>query len=203
MCLSVRRHGMRLAGFAAAAALVVVVGLAVWSESRESPATTATARSQARVSESSRAGGSPELVVGTRRQLGVFDLSKGRKVRISTADTVDGLACLIEEADDGTGSSCLEGGLFSLRRVEFLVSTEGGPEQFASLHLAGVAAPSIRAVALVKTDGTAVQLGLNAERAFVYESPSSDLEARIYPTALRLYAANRKLAETVTFPPAG
>lgn len=190
--------------FMAMATLIVGLGLAVSYESRESPSTKAAPRpAAARVSGSRSAAASPELAIETKRQLGVFDLGKGRRIRISTADTVDGMACLIEEADDGTGSSCFDHGFFALRKTEFLVTSQGGPEQFTALRVVGVAAPSIRAVTLVKTDGTAVQLQLNSERAFVYESSSSDLEARIYPTGLRLYGGSRKLAETVTFPPAG
>jgi hypothetical protein len=202
MCLRKRRDVGLLTLFAATATLVVGISLSVWSERGELPATKAKSRSSAWVSASDRSGAGLKLKAETERQLGVFDLGKGRRIRISAADTVDGSACLIEEDDDGAGSSCLDGGFFALRKVEFLVSSQGGPEQFTALHVAGVAAPSIRAASLVKTDGTAVQLELNSERAFVYESPSSELEARIYPTALRLYGSNRKLTETVTFPPA-
>ena len=203
MCVRECVDGNRLILFAAMATLIVGVGLAAWSDSGESPPTKATSRSPARVSENHPSGTGPKLKVETKRQLGVFDLSEGRKIRISIADTIDGMACLIEEDENGAGSTCVDSGFFALRKVEFLVSSQGGPEQFTALHVAGVAAPSIRAASLVKTDGTTVQLTLNSERAFVYESPGSELEAGIYPTALRLYGGNRKLAETVTFPPAG
>ncbi len=201
--MRVREGAKRLTVLAAMSTLILGVGLSVWSDSGNSPSTKATAQLPAWVSVNPPSGTGPKLKVETKRQLGLFGLSKGRKLSISTADTVDGKACLIEEDEDGAGSSCLDGGFFALRKVEFLVSSQGGPEQFTALHVAGVVAPSIRAASLVKTDGTAVQLRLNSERAFVYESPSSELEARIHPTALRLYGANRKLAETVTFPPAG
>ena len=86
--------------FMAMATLIVGLGLAVSYESRESPSTKAAPRpAAARVSGSRSAAASPELAIETKRQLGVFDLGKGRRIRISTADTVDGMARLIEEAD--------------------------------------------------------------------------------------------------------
>jgi hypothetical protein len=158
-------------------------------------------------SPSAPAGDVGELLsldTGTKRTLGEFELGGGRRVRLMTADTLDGKSCLLDDDSiSGIGATCLERGLFTRRRVAFLVSFEGGPERFSELHVAGVAAPSIRGVSLLKTDGTVVELRLNAGRAFVFESPAADLEARTYPTALRLYGASGKLVETVTFPPAG
>jgi hypothetical protein len=149
-------------------------------------------------------GGMLSLDTGTTRTLGEFELGGGRRVRLMTADTLDGKSCLFDDDSiSGIGATCLERGLFTRRRVAFLVSFEGGPERFSELHVAGVAAPSIRGVSLLKTDGTVVELRLNAGRAFLFESPAADLEARTYPTALRLYGASGKLVETVTFPPAG
>ena len=139
----------------------------------------------------------------TRRHVGVFDLAQGRKVRLSTADTVDGMACLIEQDEGAVGSSCLENGFFAQRKVELLVGSQGGPDRVPELHVVGIVAPGIRSAVLVKTDGSVVELRLNRDGAFLFESPDADLEARIYPTKLRLYGPSGKLAGTVTFPPAG
>jgi hypothetical protein len=148
-------------------------------------------------------GHKPRLKADTKRVLGSFELRKGRTSRVSTADTVDGLGCLIEEDNGGEMSSCLEGGLFSARKAELVVSSQGGPDRFSELHVVGIAAPSIRGVWMVKTDGTTVQLPLNAQRAFVFESSAEDLDAKVYPTSLRLHGQSGRLVETVDFPPAG
>jgi hypothetical protein len=144
-----------------------------------------------------------KLKAGSKRLVGSFELRKGQAVRVSTVDTVDGAGCLIEEDGEGESSSCLEGGLFTSRRAELVVSSIGGPERFDELHLTGVAAPDVRTVQLVKTDGAVVDLPLTPQRGFVFESPVGDLDADVYPTALRLLGANGRLIETVAFPAAG
>ena len=122
---------------------------------------------------------------------------------VSAAETLDGKGCLVEGDDQGETSSCLEGGLFSSRKAELIVSSMGGPERFDELHLTGVVAPDIRLARLVKTDGTDTELQLNAHRAFVYQSPAGDLASKVYPSALRLFGPSGKLVETVDFPAAG
>ena len=149
-------------------------------------------------------GGMLSLEAGTKRTLGEFELGAGRRVRLMTADTLDGKSCLFDDDSiSGIGATCLEHGLFARRRVAFLVSFEGGPDRFSELRVVGVAASGVRSVSLVNTDGSSIELKLTRERAFLFESPAADLEARTYPTALRLYGASGKLVETVTFPPAG
>lgn len=184
--------------------LVAVVALLVWLRDQSSPRkTTRLPASSASVSRAAEGEGGPPLKAETRRAVGAFDLAGGRRIHLSTADTSDGTVCLIEEEDGAESSTCLEGGLFAMRRAELLVGSQGGPERFSELHVTGIAAPGVRGVALVKTDGGVVRLDLSANRAFVFESPDADLTARIYPTALRLYGPNGRLVETVSFPPGG
>lgn len=191
----------KLIPFVAISSLVAGVAVLVWSldENRR----TTTLLSPASVSEIRRLEGGPMLKKESRRHIGAFDLAKSRTVRLSTAETVDGMACLIEQDEGAESSSCLENGLFALRKAELLVSSQGGPERFSELHVVGIVAPGIRSAVLVKTDGNAVELRLNRDGAFLFESPEADLEGRIYPTKLSLYGPSGKLAETVTFPPAG
>lgn len=189
--------------FGAVASLAASVAGYVWLDNGNAPPMTATLLSRTSVSQVGGKEGGPTLKEETREQVGAFDLSKGHNIRLSTAETVDGMACLIEEDEGVTGSSCLEKGFFTLRKAELLVSSQGGPERFDELHATGIVAPGIRAAVLVKTDGSAVELRLNPHGAFAFESTEVDLEARIYPTGLRLYGPSRKLVETVTFPPAG
>ena len=138
----------------------------------------------------------------TRRELGRFHLESGG-VSLSTADAVDGGACLVEDDENGDTSSCLDGGLFATRKAELIVSSDGGPERYDHLHVAGVVAPGVRSAWLVKTDGTSVELVLNASGAFAYESPDAELGARVYPTAVRLYGPSGKFVGSVDFPAAG
>ncbi len=189
--------------FAALASVAAGIAMFVWFDDGSVSTSAATVPSPTTVSRAIGDESGPRLVEGTRRHVGVFGLSKGRKIRLSTAETVDGMACLIEEDDIGAGSSCLDDGLFARRKVELLVSSQGGPGKFSELHVAGISAPGIRTITLVKTDGSVVRLDLGASRAFVYESSAADLEERIYPTALRLYAASGRLVETLTFPAGG
>jgi len=176
----------------------------VWASRAESPREAGATALRSPVAATDRTMRGLNLDAETKKSLGAFRLSKGRKIELVTARTEDGQSCLIDEDESGTiGGTCLEDGLFGARKVAFSVSTQGGPERFAELYVAGVAAPSVRGIALVKTDGGVVPLGLNAESAFVFESLQADLEARVYPTALRLYGQNGRLVETVTFPPAG
>lgn len=145
-----------------------------------------------------------KLKAGSKRSLGEVELSDGRHVRLFSADTVDSKSCLIEDdPETGPGAGCLEGGLFTARKAAFSVNAKGGPDRFEELYVVGVAAPSVRAVAVVKTDGETVALELNVERSFLFESSQADLEARVYPVGLRLFGANGKLVGAVTFPPAG
>lgn len=147
--------------------------------------------------------GKPHFRPEARTDLGRFRLARGHQVSVSTAETLDGKGCLVEGDDQGETSSCLEGGLFSSRKAELIVSSMGGPERFDELHLTGVVAPDIRSVRLVKTDGTDTDLQLNAHRAFVYQSSAGDLASKVYPSALRLFGPSGKLVETVDFPAAG
>ena len=149
----------------------------------------------------------PHYKPETRKQLGRFRVGRGasasRLVGLSSATTEEGSECLIEDDVDGEASSCLDGGFFALRKAEVIVSTAGGPDQFDELYVAGIVAPGVRAARVVKADGSSIATELNAERAFVYESTEADLEAKIYPTAVRLYGPSGKLVEAVAFPPAG
>lgn len=185
------------------AAIVAGVGMWVWLDRGTGPSVSAEARSATSIFDAGRSGQSHQLRPETRRARGDFGLLSGRRVRISTAETVDGKVCVIEDDEGGEAGSCLEGGLFALRKVEFLVSSQGGPERFTELHVAGIAAPGVRGISVVKTDGESVRLAVNFDRAFVYESSPSDLAAGVYPTALRLLGPNGTLVEEVTFPPAG
>lgn len=148
-------------------------------------------------------GPEPGLQVraGSRAEVGEFELRSGRKLRLQTADTIDGNSCVIN-LDPGSGQSsiCLEGGLFERRRAAFFVNSNGGPERFSELYLGGVAVPGIGVVALVKTDGGSVELPLNGSRAFLYESTTAELERDVLPTALRLYGRSGRLVETITIP---
>lgn len=140
----------------------------------------------------------------TMRPLGHFELEDGRRLELFTADTGDGRACLIDhDPRFGASAGCVDGALFRQRKVEFSVRFDGGPERFGELYVSGVVAPGIRSAELTKSDGTAVRLELAESRAFVYESPRSDLESGVYPNGFRLFGPRGKLADTVTFPPPG
>jgi hypothetical protein len=76
----------------------------------------------------------------------------------------------------------------------------GGPDRFEeSIRRSGGA--GIRDVAVVKADGGMVGLELTADRAFLFESLTADLEARILPWAAA--SPNWRLVETVTLLAAG
>jgi hypothetical protein len=145
-----------------------------------------------------------EMTPGTKRLLGVFELADGRSVRVSTAGAASGKACVIEEdGKGGPSAGCQENGLFGARRVAFSVHSDGGPGELDELYVVGVAAPDVRAVELVETDGRAVRLELSKGQAFLFQSTAANLAARVYPTALRLYGPSGRLLETVTFPSVG
>jgi hypothetical protein len=138
---------------------------------------------------------------GTTKAVGQFTLRGGAKLRLDTAETTDGKSCLIDDVSDvGAGSACLEEGLFALRKVAFVVNSEGGPERFDELQLVGVVAPAIGAVSLSKTDGTAVDLRLTTGGAFLFESTTAELELDVLPAALQLLGRNGKLVQTVAIP---
>ncbi len=144
-----------------------------------------------------------KMKVGSKKALGDFRLSSGRNVQLSTVDTDDAKACLVE--DDpvaGAGAGCLEGGLFRQRRVAFSVNTDGGPGRFDELYVVGVVAPNIASAALILTNGSEVPLRLTRERTFLYESPARDLAVGNHPVGFRLFGPSGRLVETVSFPPA-
>jgi hypothetical protein len=66
-----------------------------------------------------------------------------------------------------------------------------------------LAAAAALAASLVKTDGAAVRLTLSPQWTFMFESPRTDLEAAVHPTALRLSGPGGRLVGVVGFPPAG
>jgi hypothetical protein len=141
---------------------------------------------------------------GTRRPLGEFGLAGGRSLRLYSVETRKGESCLVHE-DSGIGQSagCLEDGLFLLRRAAFAVNTDGGPGRFDELYVVGVVAPGVRGVEVVDTGGGRHSLALNPERAFLFQSSSSDLAAGIHPRALLLYSNAGRLLETITIPAVG
>lgn len=145
-----------------------------------------------------------EMKSGTKKTLGGFVLSSGRRIQLYTADTNDEKSCLIEDDPEaGAGAGCLEGGLFGARKVSFSVNTDGGPDRFVELYVVGVVAPSIRSAMLVLSDGREVSLRLTKDRTFLFESSASDLSSGIHPVGLKLFGASGTLAEEVSFPPAG
>ena len=155
-------------------------------------------------SDNQRSERAMKLKEGTKRKLGRLRMSDGADLDLFTATTVDGQECLIEEhSRSGVGAGCVEGGLFRRSKVEFSVNTDGGPDRFSSLYVAGLVAPSVGSASLVLTDGTLVRLALTTERTFLYESAQDALGRRTYPTGFRLFGPNGKLVESVTFPPAG
>lgn len=141
---------------------------------------------------------------GSRRPLGEFTLAPGRSLHLYSVETKTGKSCLVDEDSRvGQSAGCLEDGLFGQRRAAFSLNTDGGPDRFDELYLVGVAAPGIRGVDVVETDGSHHSLELTSERAFLFQSSPSDLAAGVYPKALRLYSAAGRLVETITFPPLG
>jgi hypothetical protein len=175
-----------------------------WASRVESPRDTGAAVLRSPVVATDRTMGGLRLDADTRKSLGTFRLSTGRNIELVAARASDGQSCVIDEDERGAiGGTCLADGLFGARRAAFYVSSQGGPQRFDELYVAGVVAPSVHGMVLVKTDGNTVRLDLNPSRAFVFESPGADLEAGIYPTELRLYGPSGKLIETVAFPPAG
>lgn len=146
-----------------------------------------------------------ELRIGarpdTRRSLGKFELRSGRTLRLYTVETTRGEACLVD-ADErsGAGSTCLENGLFGARRVAFVVNSNGGPTRFSELQVVGVAHPSVHSIRLARTDGSAVDVGLNGDRVFVYDSTAEELGHDVLPSSLELYGRSGKLIESVVIP---
>jgi hypothetical protein len=139
---------------------------------------------------------------GSRRSLGELRVA-GRSVRLYSVETTTGKSCLVDEDPRvGPSAGCLDGELFDARRAAFSVNTTGGPGRYDELYLIGVAAPGVGAVALVKSDGSSVRLRLTRDRAFVFESPASELAARIHPSALRLFTPGGRLIEVIDFPAA-
>jgi hypothetical protein len=151
-------------------------------------------------------GGAPDPLAvrpGSRRELGRFVLRGGRTLRLEAAETLAGKSCLLEVDVSGTATSCLDGGLFALHRAAFGVSSEGGPDRFTALRLAGVAAPEIASITLVRTDGSSVELGLSRRQAFVYEAAEAELAAGVLPAALVLEARSGRVVEEIAIPAVG
>jgi hypothetical protein len=141
----------------------------------------------------------------SKRSVGEFELRRGMSVKLATATTVDGHWCLIDDQgpSGGAGSTCAENGPFARSKVLFSINTDGGPKRFTELYLLGVAAQDIRTVAVSRTDGSTVRAQPNAEGGFLFESSSTDLESRVFPSSLRLYGPSGRLVETVDIPSVG
>lgn len=184
-------------------ACLVLVGaaIAVAPGEREHTNPMGSSRIAIPISQVGDSGKKLVLESGSERSLGAFGLGRGKTLRLATAQTADGQACLLESGQDDPGSSmCLDGGLFGVRRVAFTVDSQGGPDRFTELRVPGVVAPDIRGAEILKTDGSSAPVALTSTGAFVYESPSADLQRGVYPSGFRLYGPNGKLVETVRFP---
>jgi hypothetical protein len=197
-----------------AIAAVVGIGLAFGRESDESPAPRDPSSSLQVVSRSEQPRNEyaaralqRQLQVRpeSKKSIGEFELQRGKSVKLTTATTVDGHWCLIDDQgpSGGAGSTCAENGPFARSKVLFSINMDGGPKRFTELYLLGVAAPDIRTVALSRTDGSTLTAQPNAEGGFVFESSSTDLESRVFPSSLRLYGPSGRLVETVDIPSVG
>lgn len=149
--------------------------------------------------------GPGEIKAGTARDVGVFPLRQGRTVRLRVADTTAGQTCLVdvEEPHGARGMTCRTGGLFTDQRVVFSVNFAGGPDAFSSMYLVGVAAPMVRAVSVVKSDGSVVEADLSSDGAFVVESSAGELQRRIYPATVVAYGHGGRVIERVDTPAPG
>lgn len=138
----------------------------------------------------------------TESEVGTFGLGPGRTLDVMTAKTIDGKSCLVhEDPVRGSGMMCLEGGLFSLNRAAFSISSDGGPERFSELMLTGIAAPEITRVVVAKTNGKGEEVALNGEGAFVFQSTPDELKQDIVPAGLRLYGGRSgRLVEWIRIP---
>lgn len=142
---------------------------------------------------------------GTARDVGALPLARGRTVRLRVAETTGGQTCLIdvEEPSGARGMACRTGGLFTDQRVVFSVNFTGGPDSFSGMYLVGVAAPMVRAVSIVKSDGSVVAADLSSNGAFVVESSAAELERRVYPAAAVAYGDGGRVIERTDVPAPG
>jgi len=188
-----------------AVVLALVVGLGARALGDHGRGTTSAGASVAAGSSIANEQGRPIAIDReTKVSTGGFQLRNGTRHEISTARTVDGRSCVTDDdPSGGSGATCVDGDLFSVRKAAFSVASEGGPEAFSQLYVSGVVAPSVRSASVVLTDGTAVALVLTDGRGFLRESTAAELHAHVYPAALRLYGPSGKLVETITFPVQG
>jgi len=197
-------HRLAFIGVTTIAAVTAVTAVTAVALLRSDPnVLPVTVSPDARTVSASPQRSAPQLVPSSRAEVGSFRFASGKMVRVAIGSLRDGSQCLIEEGAGGQTRACQEGGLFATRRAELMVGSEGGPDHFDQLHVIGIVAPSVRSAVLAKTDGTSVRLALNAQKAFFYESPTVELDADVYPTAVELYGPSGRLVGTVEFPPAG
>lgn len=181
-------------------AALVVAALLALRHARVDATPAAAARDATPVSKGS--GEKPAVDRATKVSLGAFRLHGGKRIEVFSAKTTDGRSCVLDESLDGSsGGTCLDGEPFEGRLVAFLVSSEGGPDAFTELRLSGAVAPTVHAVAVLRSDGSRANVGLTPKHAFVFESTLDELGADVLPTAIELYGANGRLLETVTVPP--
>jgi hypothetical protein len=207
------KHAVAFVALAVAVAFAAGTGLVVFADWGGDEGARASAPSTSRSSVSNESTAEPSSVlegleqrlkvkIGSKKTRGEFALRGGRRLRVHTADTTDRKSCLldVQEPAEIAGAMCLENGLFGLRKAAFSVSSNGGPARFGELYLLGVAAPGIATVSVSKTDGSTVDVQLNRDHAFLFQSTPSDLEQDILPSGLRLFGSGGKLVEMIEIP---
>jgi hypothetical protein len=137
----------------------------------------------------------PELAQALRldpasvRTLGVYRTSRGTPFEVSYGRRGDGAECLVAVGYGGAGSSC--GGLFASGPVAFLETAGGGPElqKRTDLEIVGLARPDVTRVAVIDSQHATRWAALNANRTFMVEFTTADLQAGVGPVELDAYSA--------------
>jgi hypothetical protein len=139
----------------------------------------------------------------TRRVIGRFQTQMG-VVELLVASTKGGQTCLIDIAPSrAEGTGCSDGPLFADGKVEWTITSDGGPDRFSMMYLAGVVSPGVSRIVVLRSDGSEQEAQLNSERAFVFSSTADELARDVLPAGFRAYNRGGRLVDSEDIPRLG
>jgi hypothetical protein len=130
---------------------------------------------------------------------GSFHDASGNAYTIGEARRTDRAAGCVVVIGPATSSACDEPRLFSRGPVMFIEGFEGGPapRQRTSETVSGIAAPAVKKIIVVESNGAHNAAELSIGNAFFFAMPRADLVRGVYLDHMDVLGASGRLLQTI------